>query len=50
LATYDVMWRAGLLPHDAPIDSLDFAASMGMGLAILAAVMTAFGAIPPSSC
>jgi len=46
LVTYDVMWQAGLLPQGTPIDSLDSAGSLGMGLAILAVVMTVFGAVP----
>jgi hypothetical protein len=40
------MWHAGLLPQGAPIDSLDSAGSLGMGVAILAVVMTVFGAVP----
>jgi hypothetical protein len=40
------MWHAGLLPHGAPIDSLDSAESLGAGVAILAVLMTVFGAVP----
>jgi len=46
LATYDGLWHAGLLPQGAPIDSLDSAGSLGIGVAILAVVMTVFGAVP----
>src|SRR3954468_19999794 len=46
LLTYELMWRAGLLPNGAPIDSLDSAASLGAGVAILAVLVTVFGAVP----
>jgi hypothetical protein len=46
LATYDVLWHLGWLSEGAPIDSVDAAASLGTGVAILAVVVTVFGAIP----
>ena len=46
LATYDVLWYAGRLPHGTPIDSLDAAVSFGAGVGILAVVVTIFGALP----
>jgi hypothetical protein len=46
LATYDALWQVGWLPQGAPIDAVDAAASLGTGVAILAVVVTVFGAIP----
>ena len=46
LATYERFWHAGLLPHGAPIHSLDDAVSLGAGVGILATVMTCVGVIP----
>jgi hypothetical protein len=46
LVTYDVLWYGGMLPDGAPIDSLDSAASLGMGVGMLAVLMTALGAVP----
>jgi len=46
LAIYNLLWHAGLLPHGAPIDSLDDAISLGAGVGILATVMTCVGVIP----
>ena len=40
LATHDAMWYSGLLLQGAPINSLDSAASLGSGVAILAVLMT----------
>lgn len=46
VGTYELMWHAGVLPFGGPIDSLDSAGSLGAGVAILAVLMTVFGAIP----
>jgi hypothetical protein len=46
LVTYDALWYSGMLPDGAPIDSLDSAASLGMGVGMLAVFMTAAGAVP----
>jgi hypothetical protein len=46
LVAYDALFFSGLFPGGAPIDSLDSAASLGMGIGILALVMTVFGALP----
>jgi hypothetical protein len=46
LATYEALWYAGFLPHGAPIDSLDAAASLGIAVGILAVVVTVLGAVP----
>jgi hypothetical protein len=46
LGTYQLMWHAGALPFGAPIHSLDSAGSLGVGVAILAVLMTVFGAVP----
>jgi len=46
LATYDALWHVGWLPQGAPIDSVDAAASLGTGVAILAVAVMVFGAIP----
>src|SRR5688572_7731392 len=46
LGTYELMWKEGLLPHGASIDSPDSAWSLGAGVAILAVLMTVFAAIP----
>ncbi len=43
---YAVMYAAGLLPHGAPIDSLDSALGFGTGVAFLAVIVTVFCAIP----
>jgi hypothetical protein len=40
LVTYDVLWRTGMLSGAAPIDSIDGAASLAMGVGIIAVVMT----------
>jgi hypothetical protein len=40
LVTYDGFWHLGLLPNGAPIHSLDAAASLGLGLAIIVVPMT----------
>ena len=40
VATYDGFWHAGLFPQGAPLHSLDSAASLGAGVAILAVLMT----------
>jgi len=42
LVTYDALWHLGLLPDGAPIHSLDAAASLGLGIAIIAVPMTVF--------
>ena len=46
LAANDALLYSGLFPGGAPIDSLDSAASLGMGVGILALLMTVFGAMP----
>jgi hypothetical protein len=46
LVTYELMFQARLLPRGAPIDSLDAAESLGTGVAILAVLVTLFGAVP----
>jgi hypothetical protein len=45
LVTYDVLWYAGMLSGGAPIDSIDGAVSLGLGVGIIAVVMTC-GAVP----
>ena len=50
LATYDALWHVGWLRQGAPIDSVDAAASLGSGVAILAVVVMVFGAIPGVVC
>ena len=46
LVTYDALWYSGMLPEGGQIDSLDSAASLGIGVGILAVVMTVLGAVP----
>ena len=46
VVTYDSMWHLGFLSAGGPIHSLDAAESLGLGLAILAIVMTVVGAVP----
>src|SRR5437667_10004873 len=46
LTTYDALWHAGLLADGAPIHTLDSAASLGTGVAILAVLMTVVGVVP----
>src|SRR5262245_33744254 len=46
LSTYDAFWHAGLFPDGAPLHSLDSAASLGTGIAILAVLTTAAAAVP----
>ena len=40
MVTYDVLWYTGMLSEGAPIDSIDAAASLGLGVGIIAVVMT----------
>jgi hypothetical protein len=40
LVTYDALWYSGLFSGGAPIDSIDAAGSLGMGVGILAIAMT----------
>jgi hypothetical protein len=46
LITYQTFFNLGLFPSGASIDSMDNAASLGLGIAILAVPMT-FAAVPP---
>ena len=40
LVTYDALWYSGMFSGGAPIDSIDAAGSLGMGVGILAVMMT----------
>jgi hypothetical protein len=40
LVTYDVLWYTGMLSGGAPINSIDAASSLGMGVGIIAVAMT----------
>jgi len=46
LLTYNAVWQLGWLPHGTAIDSIDSAASLGLGVAILAVVTTALAVVP----
>ena len=46
LCTYNAFWHAGLFPQGASLDSLDSAASLGVGVGILAVLTTAAAAVP----
>jgi hypothetical protein len=46
LITYDALWYSGMLSEGVPINSLDSAASLGMGVGTLAVLTTVFGAVP----
>ena len=46
LATYNLLWHLGLLSGGAPIDSIYAATPLGIGVGVIAVVMT-FAAVPP---
>lgn len=46
VSAYDAFWHAGLFPEGAPLHSLDSAASLGLGVAILAVPTTFAAAVP----
>jgi hypothetical protein len=40
LVTYDALWHTGMMSGGAPIDSIDAVASLGIGVGIIAVLMT----------
>ena len=46
MATYELFWHGGFLPHGAPIHSVDAAQSMVAGLTIIAVITTGIAAVP----